>query len=300
MTAASRKQIGTWLLVGVFMILIQIMLGGITRLTGSGLSITEWNVIMGSVPPLNESQWQDAFEKYQQFPQYKLMNSYMDLSGFKKIFWWEYVHRLWARLFVPVFVIPLAYFLWRKMIDRKLLIKLLMAFVLGGLQGLMGWIMVSSGLIDQPWVSPISLSIHLLLALVLLCYLLWLSLEVFNPKQEPPDFASLKTFLLWILVLLGIQIFYGGLMAGNHAALFYPTFPKFGDRWLPEALFALAPRISNFFQNIGMIQLIHRALGFVVAVLVILFFYKGRRKWGTGLFHKTLAAFPFFILLQVL
>jgi len=224
----------------------------------------------------------------------------MDLSGFKKIFWWEYVHRLWARLFVPVFVIPLAYFLWRKMIDRKLLIKLLMAFVLGGLQGLMGWIMVSSGLIDQPWVSPISLSIHLLLALVLLCYLLWLSLEVFNPKQEPPDFASLKTFLLWILVLLGIQIFYGGLMAGNHAALFYPTFPKFGDRWLPEALFALAPRISNFFQNIGMIQLIHRALGFVVAVLVILFFYKGRRKWGTGLFHKTLAAFPFFILLQVL
>lgn len=298
MNSTQRKQVGGWLLLGVLMILVQIMLGGITRLTGSGLSITEWNVIMGTVPPLNEPQWQEAFDKYKQFPQYRLMNSNMDLYGFKKIFWWEYVHRLWGRLLAPVFLIPLVYFLWKKMIDKKLLTKLLIAFVLGGLQGLMGWIMVSSGLIDQPWVNPINLSIHLMLALVLFCYLFWISLEVLKPKMEPNSFADLKPFLVWILLLLGVQIFYGGLMAGNHAALYYPTFPKFGERWIPEALFVLTPRISNFFQNVGMIQLIHRALGFVVAALIILFFYRARRKSGTSLFHRSNAAFPFLVLLQ--
>lgn len=298
MNSIQRKQVGGWLLLGVGMILIQVMLGGVTRLTGSGLSITEWNVIMGTVPPLNESRWQEAFDKYKQFPQYRLMNSNMDISGFKKIFWWEFIHRLWGRLLAPVFLIPLAYFLWKKMIDKKLLTKLLIAFVLGGLQGLMGWIMVSSGLIDQPWVSPISLSIHLILALVLLCYLFWISLEVLQPESEPHSLADLKPFLIWILVLLGLQIFYGGLMAGNHAALYYPTFPKFGERWIPEALFVLTPRISNFFQNVGMIQLIHRTLGLLVAALIILFFYRARRKSGTPLFHRSNAAFPFLVLVQ--
>ncbi|MFI5136162.1 MAG: COX15/CtaA family protein, partial [Chitinophagales bacterium] len=187
-----------------------------------------------------------------------------------------------------------------KMIDKKLLIKLIIAFALGAVQGLMGWIMVSSGLVDQPWVSPIDLSAHLILALVLLCYLLWLALEVLNPKAEPADFISLRRPLIWIIVLLGIQIFYGGLMAGNHAALFYPTFPKFGDKWIPEALFVLNPKISNFFQNVGMIQLIHRTLGTIIGVLVIVFFYWARRKSGTVFFHRSLAAFPFFVLLQVM
>jgi len=300
MNSKNKNAIAGWLLTGVFMILIQILLGGITRLTGSGLSITEWDVIMGSLPPMNEVQWEQAFDKYKQFPQYKYMNSNMDLSGFKKIFWWEFAHRLWARLFVPVFVLPLIYFLWKKMIEKKLLIKLLIVFLLGGLQGLMGWIMVSSGLVDQPWVSPIDLSAHLILALVLLCYLLWLALEVLNPKTEPANFVSLRRPLIWIITLIGIQIFYGGLMAGNHAALFYPTFPKFGDKWMPEALFVLTPRISNFFQNVGMIQLVHRSLGLIIGAVVIIFFYSARRKSGTVFFHRSLAAFPFFVLLQLM
>lgn len=296
----QRKMIGTWLLVGVFMILIQVLLGGITRLTGSGLSITEWNVIMGTIPPMNETEWQHAFDQYKQFPQYKLMNSNINLAGFKNIFWWEYVHRLWARLFVPVFLIPLAFFLWKKMIDRKLLMRLVFVFVLGGLQGLMGWIMVSSGLIDKPWVDPLNLSMHLILALLLVCYLLWIALDVFDLKKESHGIGSLKPILTWILVLLSVQIFYGGLMAGNHAALFYPTFPKFGERYIPEALFVLTPRITNFFQNVGMIQLIHRSLGIIVAVLIILFFYRGRVKSGTPMFHRALGSFPMLVFFQVM
>jgi cytochrome c oxidase assembly protein subunit 15 len=295
-----RKIVGGWLMIGLVMILIQIMLGGITRLTGSGLSITEWKVIMGAIPPMNQAEWNEAFDAYKKFPQYRLMNSNMDLAGFKKIYWWEYVHRLWARLFVPVFLIPLAFFLWKKMIDRRLLLKLLLIFVLGGLQGLLGWIMVSSGLIDKPWVDPLNLSMHLLLALLLICYLLWIALEVYDLRPASGSVARFRPMLVWMLVLLAVQIFYGGLMAGNHAALFYPTFPKFGDRYIPEALFVLTPRITNFFQNVGMIQLIHRTLGIVIAVIIIFFYYAARGKSGSDVFRRAVGAMPVLVLLQVL
>lgn len=299
MDVKNRKLVGAWLITGVIMIMVQVLLGGITRLTGSGLSITEWKLIMGTLPPMNADEWQKAFDEYKQFPQYMLLNSDMDLHGFKEIYWWEYLHRLWARLFVPVFIIPLAFFMWKKMIDRKLLYKLLLVFVLGGLQGLLGWIMVSSGLIDRPWVDPINLSMHLTLALLLLSYLLWLALDVYALDRESAGIGSLQPFLTLILVLLGVQIFYGGLMAGNHAAISYPTFPKFGDRWIPEALFVLTPRITNLFQNVGMIQLIHRTLGLLIGVIIFIFYYRARVKSGTSFYHRIVGSFPVVVLLQV-
>src|SRR5215831_8206478 len=165
------KIISWWLFIGVFMVFIQVMLGGITRLTGSGLSITQWDVIMGTLPPLNEQQWQKAFSAYQQFPQYKMMNSTMSLSGFKSIFWWEYIHRLWARLMAVVFLIPFLFFLFKRWINKELGRKLIVLFLLGATQGVLGWVMVASGLMDQPWVNPIDLSAHLILALILYVYL---------------------------------------------------------------------------------------------------------------------------------
>src|SRR5215510_7045011 len=190
----SRKVIGKWLLLGVFMIFIQVMLGGITRLTGSGLSITQWDVIIGSLPPMNQEQWQNAFDQYKQFPQYKIMNNDMTLEGFKSIFWWEFIHRFWARLMGVVFVVPFVWFLIKKMIDWNLGKKLIIIFILGGLQGLLGWVMVQSGLVDKPWVSPIDLSAHLILALILYCYLFWVALDVLQPKPETGSIVSLKSF----------------------------------------------------------------------------------------------------------
>lgn len=298
MSASPKKMISTWLLVGVTMIVIQVLLGGVTRLTGSGLSITEWKPIMGTLPPLNEAAWMETFDKYKTTPQFHLLNSQMTLAGFKKIFWWEYIHRLWARLFLPVFLLPLIYFLWKKMVDRKLLMKLLFVFVLGGMQAVLGWVMVQSGLIDRPWVSPLNLSAHLVLALFLLGYLFWIALEVMNPARENSSVAGLKKLLLAIIALLGVQIYYGGLMAGNHAALFYPTFPKIGSQWLPEALFVLKPAIANFFQNVGLLHVIHRGLGFLLAALIIVFYLKARKK-GSLFFQQAVILFPFLTIVQV-
>ncbi|HYV91698.1 MAG TPA: COX15/CtaA family protein [Chitinophagales bacterium] len=299
MNSRERKQIGYWLLTGVFMIVIQVMLGGITRLTGSGLSITQWNVIMGSIPPTNHEQWQQAFDQYKQFPQYQLMNNEITLDGFKNIFWWEFIHRLWARLFIPVFLIPLAFFLWKKMISMQLLIKLAIAFVLGGLQGLVGWIMVGSGLIDKPWVSPIDLSAHLILALVLLCYLLWLALMVLNPPGEAAEVATMKSPLIIIIALMAVQFFFGGLMAGTHAALSFPTFPKFGSQWIPENLFSQSPFIRNFFENVATIQFIHRTLGMLIVLVAFIFFTRAKDKPMTNFFRLALSSFPVIAFMQM-
>lgn len=300
MISDSRKLIGSWLLLGVFMIMIQVLLGGITRLTGSGLSITQWDVIMGSLPPMNHAEWQQAFDQYKQFPQYKLMNSDMTLDGFKSIFWWEFIHRLWARIMGFAFIIPFVYFIFKRMISWNLGKKLLIIFVLGGLQGLLGWIMVQSGLIEKPWVNPINLSAHLILALILYCYLLWVALDILQPVSESASVFSMKKFSAILLGLVFLQIFYGGLMAGNKAALFYPTFPKFGADVIPKGLFTLQPALLNVIQNVGMIQVIHRTLGFIVAFLVFYFYWNSRKKTTTPLLKNALTMLPVLVIIQVL
>lgn len=292
-------MIGGWLLLGVAMILIQVLLGGITRLTGSGLSITEWNLIMGAVPPTSQQAWQMTFEQYKQFPQYKLMNSDMTLEGFKAIFWWEYLHRLWARLMGFAFIIPFIYFLVKRAIDRTLGKKLLIIFVLGGMQGALGWIMVQSGLIEKPWVDPLNLSAHLLLALFLYGYLLWVALGLLQPAAESGRIFSMRNFAVMLLVLLFLQIFYGGLMAGNKAALFYPTFPKTGSGYIPHGIMNLKPWPLNLVENIAMIQVIHRALGFIVAGCIFYFYWRCRLTMQTPYLKKILMSLPVLVTLQV-
>lgn len=270
------RAVKYWLWVGVFMVLIQVMIGGITRLTGSGLSITEWDVIMGALPPLNETAWQAAFQKYQQFPQYELVNSDMNLEGFKSIFWWEYIHRNWARLIGLVFLFPFLWFWVRGRLSKPLILQLSVIFVLGALQGVMGWVMVASGLIDQPWVSPYNLTMHLILALAVYMYLIWLVLSL-RRKPIQTDHPVARKNIRVVFALLMLQIVFGGFMAGTKAALLYNTWPLMQGEWLPAAAFKGSNLAVVLFENTASIQFIHRTLGILVWLALVWYWMQNRQ-----------------------
>jgi cytochrome c oxidase assembly protein subunit 15 len=267
------NAIRTWLWIGVFMVLIQVIIGGITRLTGSGLSITEWDVIMGAVPPLNNQQWNEIFYKYKQFPQYNLINREMDLPGFKNIFWWEYIHRNWARLIGLVFIIPFIWFLIKRNLSKEGIKKLLIVFALGALQGLTGWIMVASGLIDKPWVSPYNLTLHLILALLVYAYLIWLALSL-GKKYINSDHPTTNKSIKVVIVILFLQIIFGGFMAGTKAGLLYNTYPLMNGEIIPEGAFTSS---LFFLEHAAAINFIHRTFAIIVALSVILFWIQNRK-----------------------
>ncbi|MCS6990643.1 MAG: COX15/CtaA family protein [Chitinophagales bacterium] len=269
MTPSSSLLLGRWLLLGVVMVVVQIWLGGVTRLTGSGLSIPQWDLIMGTIPPLNTQQWEEAFEKYKMFPQYRLLNADMELNGFKRIYWWEYIHRLWGRLLAIAFLVPLLWFLWKQLIPRRLLLQLVGLFALGALQGLLGWIMVASGLVDRPWVDPLKLALHLLLALLLLSLLFLLAMLYLKPGAQA-EHPTLQRFGIALLILLSIQFFFGGLMAGYKAGLLYPTFPRIGTHWIPPGIWSLKPWWLNFLENTVAIHTFHRLLGYLIAFVALI------------------------------
>jgi cytochrome c oxidase assembly protein subunit 15 len=222
------------------MIIIQILLGGITRLTGSGLSITEWKPIMGSLPPMNEQNWNIAFDKYKQIAQYKFLNFHFDLQDFKFIFFWEWLHRLWARLIGVAFIIPFIIFLIQRRFKKEMIKPMIILFLLGALQGLVGWIMVQSGLEDSDalYVSHYKLAIHFILALGLLCYVLWFALELLIPKEQLIVNRALKKFTSWLTALLILQLIYGAFMAGLKAAIYAPTWPTMNGEWLPQNIYS--------------------------------------------------------------
>lgn len=290
------RSVRIWLWIGLCMTLIQVLLGGITRLTGSGLSITEWDVILGSIPPMNETQWNEAFDKYKQFPQYHLINQDMTLEGFKKIFFWEYLHRNWARLIGFVFIIPFLWFLFRKKLNREWILKLLFLLFLGGLQGLMGWIMVASGLIDKPWVSPYNLTIHLLLALLVFVYILWL---IFRLRDEQPqeEHPTVSKHMKWILVLVILQIMFGGFMAGTKAGLTYTTYPLMDGRFFPENFFLFDSFLTNIFENQAAINFIHRTLAAIVVICILVFAFNNMNYVSTKI-RKAILALLFLVFLQ--
>lgn len=304
MSDEARKWVGRWLVIGVVMTAMMVVIGGITRLTGSGLSITEWNVVMGTIPPLNEAQWVEEFEAYKQSPQYEIMNSDMDLAGFKSIYFWEYFHRLWGRLIGFVFIIPFIYFLIKKWLPRDLIYQLLILVLLGGVQATIGWIMVASGLVDKPWVDPYKLTLHLSTALVLYAYNIWLAAKVLKPNQGIKSSSVLKGFSLIILVTLVVQIMLGGLMSGMHAGLFYPTWPKMNAEWIPPILFETEMwKLVAFieYDNGGFatafVQFFHRGTAYLLALLIGIFWWKHKNKFtnGTNLANLLLGA----VLLQV-
>ncbi len=293
----NNKYVGYWLLLGAAMIAVQVILGGITRLTGSGLSITEWNALMGWMPPLNETDWQQLFNKYKATSQFQLINSNMDLSGFKHIFFWEYFHRLWARGIGAVFMIAFVFFIYKKWLSKKLIPHLATLFLLGGLQGFIGWAMVSTGLKDRAWVTPFSLTLHLLLATLTFSYLIWIYTTSFQQKNSlviaPQKIKLLNCIILFVL----LQMMFGGLMAGSHAALHYPTFPTMNGKYFPENIYNNQISLfENFIQNVTFIQFFHRNLAYFITMFILIFWWKNKNEISLESFQWL----PYMITIQVL
>lgn len=302
----SSRPVAIWLLAGVFMIIVQILLGGITRLTGSGLSITEWKPIMGVLPPMNEQDWNNAFEKYKQIAQYKYLNSHFTLSDFKFIFFWEWFHRLWARLIGVVFIIPFVVFIFQKRFKREMINPLIILFLLGALQGLVGWIMVKSGLEDSEliYVSHYKLAIHFILALGVLCYTLWFALQLLIKGQHFTFNRPLRKFTGWLIALLTLQLIYGAFMAGLKAGAAAPTWPDINGSWWPADIHSFGERqfagFSFLFDHPLVIHFIHRNLAYLLTALIIVWSVKAFKINGSKLFQQTKWLPLFIVLLQVI
>ncbi|HJO68488.1 MAG TPA: COX15/CtaA family protein [Rhodospirillales bacterium] len=276
-TVTQRRAIAWWLFAVATMILVMVMLGGVTRLTHSGLSMVEWRPVTGWLPPLNEAEWQDAFYKYQQYPEYQALNYGMTLGGFRSIYWLEYIHRVWGRLIAIVFAGPCMFFLARRWVDRSTGARLAVLFVLGALQGGLGWLMVQSGLVDWPDVSHYRLTAHLGLALALFGYTVWLLLETVRPAsrlppgREEPGFRRSAGLLAALAFVAALS---GGLVAGLDAGFIFNTFPLMDGQLVPEGLLEIRPIYLNPFENLTTVQFDHRVLGAVVILGAIVLFWR--------------------------
>jgi cytochrome c oxidase assembly protein subunit 15 len=298
-SVTKSRAVAIWLLVGVGMIIIQVLLGGITRLTGSGLSITEWKPILGAVPPMNEADWLKAFEKYKQIGQYKHLNFEFTLSDFKFIYFWEWFHREWARLIGVVFFIPFVWFIVKKKIERWMINPMIILFLLGLLQALLGWIMVASGLNQEDlYVDHIRLAIHFIAALGLLCYTLWFALVLLVPKEERVVAAPLKKFTNYLLVLLVVQLIFGAFMAGLKAANFATTWPLINGEFIPSSL--ANDSISTFTHDPLAVHFIHRNLAYLLAIMIILWYRKVRQVEGGTYFNRWRSVPLVLVLFQVI
>ena len=266
----SSRPVAIWIMIGVGMLLIQVILGGITRLTGSGLSITEWNVVTGTLPPLNEQQWLIEFEKYQQTPQYNLLNTAFTLADFKFIFFWEWLHRLWARLIAVAFLVPFIIFLLQRRISRDMFVPLVLLFLFGTFQGAIGWIMVMSGLTgDAVYVKPTKLALHFVFALALIALTFWVGLK-WMYAGERITAPKLKSLTVSIIVVTFFQLIFGALMAGHKGALAAPTWPTINGSMVPGGLFREQPAVLNFVDNIINIHFFHRGIAYLLLVMVVI------------------------------
>ncbi len=277
--ANHNRHIATWLLFCAAVIFCMILLGGVTRLTHSGLSMVEWKPLIGVVPPLSEASWQQTFAKYQQFPEYLEVNRGMDLESFKSIFLFEYAHRLLGRLIGVIFLLPFLYFWISGKISRRLTPKLVLMFVLGGLQGGLGWYMVKSGLVDIPRVSQYRLAAHLGAAVIIYGYILWVAFGLLFDSASGGNrthmASPLRSFAYTITGLLFVMILLGGLVAGTRAGFAYPTFPLMGESFIPGGLYATDPPWLAIFEDITTVQFNHRMLAYGLIVLII-----GFAVWG--------------------
>ncbi|MBV9693683.1 MAG: COX15/CtaA family protein [Alphaproteobacteria bacterium] len=301
---ASRHAVAYWLFAVAAIVVCMVTLGGLTRLTGSGLSITEWDPIMGAIPPLSDRAWHDAFAKYQRIPQYRLEHSGMTLEGFQAIFWWEWTHRLLGRLLGIAFFVPFVAFAWTGVIARRDWARMALLFGLGALQGFVGWWMVMSGLETRVSVSQYRLAIHLGVAILLLGAILWTALEYLrgssgrtSGKAEAPK--MLRIGGLAVVALIYIQMLLGALVAGLHAGLIYNTWPSMDGRLLPENPFSVAAVSFNFIENTGLVQFDHRMAAYVVFALALVFLLRVRSMKPSAQAMNASGAVAFLVVFQV-
>ena len=274
MKTEPNRAVAWWLFACCAMVFATLIVGGVTRLTHSGLSIVEWQPLLGALPPLNEGHWQELFTKYQQSPQFQKVNVDMTLDGFKFIFWWEWVHRLLGRTIGVVFFVPFLWFLLKGRINRSLAPKLFGFFVLGGLQGALGWYMVKSGLVDDPRVSQYRLAAHLGLAFLIFGLMLWTGLGLLGHRVAAARETSLRTVQTVGAVLVAMlfaMVLSGALVAGTHAGALYNSFPLMGEHFVPPEILALAPPWRNVFENQSTIQFDHRLIAWLLFLSIPLF-----------------------------
>lgn len=276
----TDKIVGYWLMTGAFLVIAMVILGGYTRLSHSGLSMVTWKPVTGIFPPTTEQQWEAEFEQYKTSPEYLKHNYHFTVEEFKSIYWPEFLHRLLGRVLGIVFLIPFFYFLLTgKLKNKRLRFHLLIIFLLGGLQGFIGWYMVKSGLVDIPSVSHYRLAIHFITALTLFSYILWVSLGILYPKKVDNPIPKIQNLLVVLLCFTVVQLIYGAFVAGLKAGLFFPTFPKMGTEWVPQSLgMALDTYgLKSLVEFPALVQFIHRWLAAVIVLLTVKLFIKGKK-----------------------
>lgn len=293
---SASRAIAIWLLIGVGMIVIQVLLGGITRLTESGLSITEWKPITGTLPPLNEIAWQAEFDRYKVTDQFKYVHQNFSLAEFKSIFFWEWFHRVWARLMGMVFLTGFFYFLVKRKFKQEMILPMVVLFILGGIQGAIGWFMVKSGLVPEKYfVGHVELATHFIAALGLLSYTVWFALGLLISPEQKIRNPVLQKLLLLILIILFFQLLYGAFMAGLRAAVTAPTWPDINGKMIPAGMNELVPMVNNFVNNPITIHFIHRGLAYLLFGLIVTWWVKSKVIQSGALFSRL----RFFLLLLV-
>ena len=293
------RVVKIWLCIGLFMVFMQVVIGGVTRLTGSGLSITKWDVVTGTIPPMSKIAWEAEFELYKATPQYEMINDGMEMGSifqsgtFKFIYFWEYLHRLWARTMGFVFAIPFFIFLARGMLSKRLTKDLGVVILLAMIVASVGWIMVASGLIHRPWVNGYKLSMHLSLAFLLAGYLLWTTLKVIQPSPKVIHNLMLKRVMIGFIVVLCLQVFLGGLMSGMKAGLQYPTWPDMNGKVVPEVVLKSSNwNVDNLVNydthgfTPALVQVLHRAAAYLLILLGFLYFFKSIKIQKSVIFNK--------------
>lgn len=274
---AEKRAVAIWLLICCGLVFAMVVLGGVTRLTGSGLSMVDWRPLMGILPPVGDAEWQRVFEQYQQSPEFQTINSHMDVNAFKGIFWLEFLHRLLGRTIGLVFLLPFVFFVIKGYITKQEWLKYLLMFILGGMQGVLGWYMVKSGLIDVPHVSQYRLTAHLVAAFLIYAYMFWVAMTLLFPASRGSSTHAWYGKTFGLAVLVSVTIISGGFVAGLKAGKIYNTFPMMGDYWLPPGLMAHEPFWRNFFDNMTTVQFDHRWLAVTTFVTIVTYWFKARR-----------------------
>ena len=294
----NNRIVASWLLLCCALVFAMVVLGGVTRLTGSGLSMVDWRPVTGILPPLTAEQWQDSFELYQQSPEFQKINFHMSVDEYKNIFWLEYLHRLLGRAIGMVFLLPMLFFAFTGKIKKPEFPKYLLMFVLGGLQGVLGWYMVKSGLVNNPHVSQYRLTAHLLAAIVIYAYMFWVAMSLlYSHLEESRNRLYKRTSAL--LGLVTLTVISGGFVAGLKAGLTYNTFPLMGNRWVPEGMMVLSPAWRNFFDNLVTVQFNHRVLAISTLVLIMIYWVFARRELIPRRVRPMLNALPLVAVIQV-
>lgn len=300
----ENKSVIIWLLSGCVLLFLMVVVGGITRLTNSGLSMTDWHLVTDTFPPLTDAKWQAAFDEYKKFPEYQKINIHNDfqLADYKFIYFWEWFHRFIGRIIGLVFFVPFVYFLIKKKLDTPTIKKCIVLLVMGGFQGFLGWFMVRSGLIDNPDVSHFRLSLHLTFAFITFAYTLWVALDLIYPERNINKILPLRTIARYALAALLIQIIYGGFVAGLNAGLIHNHWPLMSDgEFIHESVFIeQSSLIKNLIEGKSGVQFVHRTFAYVVVGIILFLFFKSKKYTLTNTQANGINTLVVFVFIQFL